>query len=193
MNLNIYGRLSRLFNTERKTNMISLQNKELDMEVYQLMAKMSQICTDETLPRFKPKKLCENKWKCHLKIPGVLKEAIGYGETEVKAINSCAYHMLCILETYHKNNEYDPEAEEGFFKDNIEMWFGNLEYDHDYNYFPYFCDICLNDGDSFTRDLLTKYASNSINRLINNGNEIEGMCKIVSLRFLVRYKKKNLC
>ena len=171
--------------------MIDFQNSGLEYEVYLLITKMCDLAKSDSFPKFKTTKITDGEWKCELSIPGVKDKAIAYQKDEVSAINRCASNMLYILETQHKNGEYDPDIYDSYFRENIEEFFGNLEYDCKYLYYMMDCDVLVRPDEQLAF-LLRERASESIDNVKDQGDEVIQMCDIVSLRFLVRHIKKNI-
>ena len=172
--------------------MVDFQNGGLDIQVYELILKMCDLCCSEEFPRFKTEEI-KNGWKCILSIPGVKEDSVAYGSTEAQAINRCASGMLFILKKYHENDEHYTEFEDSVFKDRIEEYFGSRKYDFAYRYRLSICDILLDSDDTNTKTILQKYASSSLDSIKESGSEIEDMSEIVTLRFLVKQKKKFFC
>ena len=172
--------------------MIDFQNGGLESEVYTLISKMCEITESDDFPKFLTTQEESGRWKCPLEIPGVKNTALGYGETEAKSINACAYKMLLILEKYHQNNEYDPDIEESLFKDRIEVYFGDIKYSKEYNYYIYSCGLDFDDQYGYQiKDLLMRYVEDNLDRVKADGGEVVKMSDLVDLRFLVRRRKKN--
>ena len=172
--------------------MIDFQNGGLESQVYELIAKMCDLTMSDDFPKFQTKQLRDGLWECSLNILGVKNTAFGRGETEVKSINNCAHSMLQILKSKHKNDEYDPDIEESVFREHIEQYFGNIKYNPEYNYYVNISDILLCEGrDDYIRNILMKYAVENLRPCIEQGHEVDMMCDIVTLKFLIRRRKNN--
>ena len=173
--------------------MIDFQNDGLEYQVYALIAKMCELgCSDE-FPKFITNKLDNGKWECTLSIPGVKKEAIGIGSSEVDAINKCALKMRFILSTEYDKDQYDPDIDDSLFQGNIEQFFGDVDYNHAYRYHLCETDIRIREYDEYAKKLLKSYLRNTIEHIKRNGEEITDMSDIVTVRLLVRKKKQNCC
>ncbi len=173
--------------------MIDFQDSGLESQVYVLIAKMCDLTMSDDFPKFQTKKLPKKGlWECTLAIPGVEKTAFGRGKTEVESINLCAIAMLKLLKNNYKNNEYNPCDEKSVFCGDIEQFFGDVDYDSGYNYYLHRTDILLTKGrdDNLRRALMKKAIKNSIPYLEKN-SEVDMMCDIVTLRFLIRNRKKR--
>ena len=169
--------------------MIDFQNSGLEHQVYELIAKMCDLACSDEFPHFQTNPIENGKWECKLAIPGVKMISVGYGTTEVESVNACALKMLTYLKINHKNDDYDPDIEESIFRGNIEQFFGDIDFDYRYTYHLCETDILL-DGYSHVADSLKRMIANKIER---NGDEIEAMSNIVTLRFLMKTEKKNYC
>ena len=172
--------------------MIDFQDDGLEHQVYELIAKMCDLACSDEFPRFMTRHTTNGRWECNLSIPGVKTDAISYGKTEVEAINNCALDMLRILETDHNMDRYNPDIEESIFKSKIEQFFDDVDYDKRYKYRLCETDILIKPHSELANTLLEKYAHKTINNLQNNGEEVESMSEIVTLRLLVK-EKKNYC
>ncbi len=172
--------------------MIDFQDGGLEHQVYELIAKMCTLACSDNFPHFETKLLEDGEWQCKLAIPGVKKASIGHGKTEVDSINICALGMLDILKREHDKDQYDPDIEENIFGDNISQFF-NVEFDKEYRYRLCETDILLDVNDEYAYRLLQNYASSTINDIKTDGEEIDCMSDIVTIRFLVKERKKNYC
>lgn len=173
--------------------MIDFQNGGLEHQVYELIVKMCDLgCSDE-FPKFTTKQLENRKWECILTIPGVKTTSSACGSTEVESINQCALKMLFILKRDHDKDQLDPDIKENIFRGNIEQFFGNINYDSAFRYRLCETDILINPHAITTFKLLENYAADTIKRLHEQGEEIDQMSQIVSIRFLVKQKKKEYC
>lgn len=172
--------------------MVDFQNDGLESQVYELIAKMCDLMKSDEFPKFQTKQLPDGFWECTLSIPGVKNTAFGTGKTEVHAINRCSRSMLTILKSKHKNDEYDPDIKESVFREQIEERFGNVEYNPEYFYYPFFCGMLLEDKyDGYLKRSLMNHVKPTLERIEEEGGEVVKMCDIVDLVFLVRRKKKN--
>lgn len=169
--------------------MIDFQNGGLEHQVYELIAKMCDLACSDEFPHFQTTPIENGRWECKLSIPGVKKDSIGYGKTEVDSVNECALNMLAYLKMNHKNDDYDPDMEESIFRGNIEQFFGDIDYDYRYTYHLCETDILL-DSNSYIADSLKRMIANKIEK---DDSEIDAMSNIVTLRFLIKKEKKNYC
>lgn len=172
--------------------MIDFQNGGLESQVFELISKMCDFLKSDDFPHFVTSQTEDGKWKCELNIPGVKQVAVAYYESEVGSINKCASKMLYILKKYHNKNQYYPEYEDSVFLDNIEEYFGDVEFDKQYTYYPYFCDILV-EPRSELGSMLHQYAYEKLMKIEDDGGEVETMSDIVSLAFLIKNKKSNYC
>ena len=170
--------------------MIDFQNGGLEHHVYELILKMCDLACSDAFPRFETKQLENGKWECRLAIPGVKTPVIKSGNTEVESVNACAFRMLSILRNEYEKNQYDPSIEDSLFADNIEQFF-DIEYDKRYRYYLCEADIHLNNNDTFARYLLQNYAGETTESIKDDGGEIDCISDIVTMRFLVKEKRKN--
>ncbi len=115
--------------------MIDFQNKKLNQDVYELINKLYDLAPFSELPRFKTKQLKNGKWECILKIPGISPSSVANKDTEIESINKCASIMLHILRCQNKEGIYDPTIEDSIYKDNLESYFGEIDYDPNYYYY----------------------------------------------------------
>lgn len=169
--------------------MIDFQNGGLESQVYELIAKMCDLgCSDE-FPKFITNQMEKRKWECKLTIPGVKTTSTACGATEVESINQCALKMLFILKRDHDKDQLDPDEETSIFEGNIAQFFGDIDYDKGYRYRLCETDILLNPHAITTFKLLEGYASDTVDRLHKQGEEIDKMSEIVTIRFLVKQKK----
>ena len=168
---------------------IDFQDGGLKSQVFKLIVKMCELACTDDFPYFQTSSLENGRWECKLSIPGVKMTSVGYGETEVESVNDCALKMLTYLKMNHEHDDYDPDIEESIFRGNIEQFFGDIDYDYRYTYHLYETDILL-DGHSYVTDSLKRMIANKIEK---DGDEIEAMSNIVTLRFLIKTEKKNYC
>ena len=177
--------------------MIDFQNSELTCEVFELIAKTSELMKKDTIeegfPKFKTRKTFNDRWECEFNIPGMKKPGFGEADSEVCEINRCAENTLYLLRKNHDKGQYDPDIEESVFRDNIEEFFGDVDYNHDYQYRLVCSDILLSNNDVILVDLLKQKAKKTIQKIKDSGEEVDRMCDIVSLRFLIKKKKQNRC
>lgn len=172
--------------------MIDFQNGGLESRVYELIAKMCDLNESDEFQKFETTQDENGTWHCKLAIPGVKHIAGGMGKTEVESINNCAHVMLRVLEHHHKHGEYDPDIEESLFRDRIEEYFGDVEYDPGYYYYPFFCGIDLDGQNGYQlKSLLKQYAEFETAPIKKENGEIVRMSDFVELKFLVRKRKKN--
>lgn len=172
--------------------MIDFQNGGLESQVYELIAKMCDLgCSDE-FPKFITNQMEKRKWECKLTIPGVKTTSTACGATEVESINQCALKMLFILKRDHDKDQLDPDEETSIFEGNIAQFFGDVDYDNRYRYRLCETDILLNPHAVTTFKLLEGYASDTVDMLRKQGEEIDRMSEIVTIRFLVKQKKGDL-
>ena len=172
--------------------MIDFQNDGLEHQVYELISKMCDLACSDSFPHFETKLLENGRWECRIAIPGVKKSAKASGKTEVESINVCALGMLAILKRDHDKNQYDPDIEDNIFGDSIGQFF-NVDYDKECRYHLCETDIHLNQNDTYAYKLLENYASETISRIKEGGGEIDLMSDIVTIRLLVKERKKNYC
>lgn len=169
--------------------MIDFQNGGLEHQVYELISKMCNLCYSDDFPHFLTKQLENDKWECTLSIQGVKTVAFGKGRSEVEAINKCASCMIGILKSNHDKNQLDPEFDDSVFKNNIEQFFGDIDYDKEYIYRLCETDILLDLNTSVTKEILNKSAKNLLTRLKDEGEDVDQISEIVTMRFLVKKKK----
>ena len=101
--------------------------------------------------------------------------------------------MLDVLEKYHDKDQYDPDIPDSVFRDNIEQFFDDVKYDSGYLYHLYETDILLNPNDIHTYNRLKDYAKESMRNIYERGEEVDLMSDIVTIRFLIKEKKKRYC
>ena len=173
--------------------MIDFQNSGLESQVYELIAKMCQLLHSNDFPKFETKQIEPNRWQCTLSIPGVKKRITGEGKTEVKAINTCAIGAVSFLKEEHEKEQYDPSIRRSIFGPNVMEYFGDYEFDKEYVYRLIDTDVLVDPNDELCNGLLRKYAIPDIRELIDDDEIIEAMSEIVSVRFLIKERKKNYC
>ena len=149
-------------------------------------------CSDD-FPKFITQQIDNNRWECQLSIPGVKTTAKAHGKSEVDSINQCAVNMLFILKMDHDKDTFDPDIDESIFRGNIEQFFGDVSYNPEYKYHLCETDILLNRHAITTFKLLESYAKDTIQRIEEDGEEIDQMSEIVTIRFLVKKKKGYTC
>ena len=173
--------------------MIDFQNDGLEHQVFKLISKMCDLYCSNEFPHFQTRKLDNNKWECTLEIRGTKQKVTSIGNSEVTAINKCASIMLDVLEKYHDKDQYDPDIPDSVFRDNIEQFFDDVKYDSGYLYHLYETDILLNPNDIHTYNRLKDYAKESMRNIYERGEEVDLMSDIVTIRFLIKEKKKRYC
>ena len=136
--------------------MIDFQNSGLEWQVFEVISRTYELVKSEDIPHFETNKLDNGKWKCTLKIPGI-ESAHSIQNTEVAAINRCASNMLHILDCLDKRGLYDPEVEESVFKEEIESYFGEVDYDSEYNYYLFSGDILFKENDEYAKKFIKSY------------------------------------
>lgn len=173
--------------------MIDFQSGGLEHQVYEIITKMCDLGCSNEFPHFETKQIENSRWECKLMIPGVKRQAVATGKTEVESINQCALCMKFILKHYHDKDQYDPEIDESIFRGNIEQFFRDIDYNKEYRYHLCETDILLNSHTKTTFNLLEIYAHDTVDRIHEDGEEIDQMSEIVTIRFLVKKKKENYC
>ena len=174
-------------------NTIDFQDGGLESQVYELIYRMTVLCKSDSFPHFDTKQLEDKSWECILSIPGVKQLVKAKGETEVASINRCASNMLFILNNNYNKNQYDPDITDSVFKKDIEEYFGDIKYNNEYNYHLFGCDILIDPKDHCLIDALNDYAYDNLSQFNEDGEEIDRISEIVTLRYLVKKKKSNLC
>ena len=167
--------------------MIDFQKSGLERQVYEVITRMCDLVKTDEFPKFKTKKQKSGRWDCTLTIPGIETAVAKEQETEVAAINRCASNMLHILNSLDKRGLYDPNYEESVFKDDIEFFFGDLEYDPNYHYYLSTCDINLTAKDEGMKNMIKSYSTKYFDKCIEHGEEIDKICDIVTVRYLVKH------
>ena len=169
--------------------MIDFQNDGLEHQVYELISRMCDLTCSDEFPKFETKEL-PKKWECRLKIPGVVTSGVGYGNNEVEAINNCALNMLMILNTNHDKNQFDPNVPDSVFRNNIEQFFGDVDYDKRYRYYLCETDIRI---DYQTEMELDRFAKDVVDKINSNSAYVDMMSDIVTIRYLVKTKRDHCC
>ena len=173
--------------------MIDFQNGGLEHQVYELIAKMCDLGFSDNFPHFSTRELENGEWECTLAIPGVKRKAVACGKTEVESINYCALCMKTILKRDHNKDDLDPDIDNSIFAGNIEQFFGDVEYNHEYKYHLVETDILINQNDEYTFKLLKHYIGDTIDKIKTNDEEVDDISDIVTIRLLVKKKKYNYC
>ncbi len=173
--------------------MIDFQNKKLDPKVFELMNKMYDLAPFDELPRFKTKQRKDQTWECRLEIPGILPAAVANRETEIEAVNKCASIMLHILRCQNEDGVYDPSIEDSIYKDNLESYFGDIDYDSKYLYYMSVIEQPLYEMNEYMRNLF-KEKMKEVKKILasTNNDELVKTDAVLTARFLVRRKKRNL-
>ena len=169
--------------------MIDFQNGGLEWQVFEVISRTYKLVKSDDIPHFEAKKIEDGKWECFYEIPGI-KKAHAIQDSEVASINRCASNMLSILDQLDKRGIYDPDIEESVFKDGIELYFGDIDYDHKYNYYLFTGDISL---DEAGKTFIKRYSQKYYDMFIERGEAIDKMCDIITVRYLIKQKKKNYC
>ena len=173
--------------------MIDFQNGGLESQVYELIAKMCKLLHSNNFPKFETKQIEPNKWHCTLSIPGVKRRVTGEGTTEVQAINVCAIGTAAMLEDEHHKEQFDPSIERSIFGPSVYEYFGGYDFNKEYLYRLIDTDIVIDPDDELCNKLIRDYATPDIQELMYEDETIETMSEIVSVRFLIKERKKNYC
>ncbi len=173
--------------------MIDFQDIRLDQCVFEVMSRAFDYVLSDEMPRFKTKRLENGKWNCSYEIPGIPAAHAKEKETEIDAINWCASNMLHILTHLSEDGVYDPEIEDSVFKDEIEIFFGNVRYNKEYNYRLFSSEILLTDEDSYMKQMIELYSKRLGEQLSINNEEIVRIRDVLPITLLIRQKKKNYC
>ncbi len=170
--------------------MIDFQNKKLDPRVFELINKMYNLAPFEELPRFKTKQSIDRTWECRLEIPGILPAAVANKETEIEAVNKCASIMLHILRCQNDNGVYDPNIEDSIYRDNLESYFGDIDFDSNFFYYMSVIEEPFLFMDDYPRNLFKKrmIEIEKHYKIANNDEIVKTDC-LLTARFLVRKKK----
>ena len=172
--------------------MIDFQKGGLEWQVFEAISKTYELVKSDDIPHFETKKLDDGKWECTLKIPGI-EIARSIQDSEVVAINRCASNMLHILDCLDKRGIYDPENEESVFREDIESYFGEVDYDPEYNYYLFTGDILFKEDDEYAKKFIKSYSRKYYGEISEQGDEIDRICDFITVRYLVKQKKKNYC
>lgn len=170
--------------------MIDFQNGGLEAQVYEAIAKLCYLNGSDEFPRFITSQYKDGKWKCEINVPGINFPTSGYGKTEVEAINRCAAVLLYHLKKNHNKDQFDPEYEDSIFRGNIEQFFNKENYDPKYRY--HLCETDLLIDSNVTYKLLLENGSHTLKRL-SSEEDIDSVSEIVTIRLLIKEKKKNFC
>lgn len=173
--------------------MIDFQDSRLDQSVFEVMSRAFDYVLSDKMPRFKTKRLDSGKWSCSYEIPGIPAAYAKDKETEIEAINWCASNMMHILNHLSEEGIYDPEIDNSVFKDEIEIYFGNVRYSKEYNYRLFSSEILLADKDSYMKQMIELYSKRLGEQLLINNEEIVKIRDVLPITLLVRQKKKNYC
>lgn len=171
--------------------MIDFQNGGLEHQVFELISKMCDLSCSDEFPHFVTNEQESGMWECKLSIPGVKATAIAHGKTEVEAINQCALCMRFILKKDHNKDQLDPDVEDSIFAGNIEQFFGDINYDRQYRY--HLCETDLLLDSTLSTKLFNNYGNDTLRRINEDGEEIDQVSEIITIRLLVKEKKKNYC
>lgn len=173
--------------------MIDFQKGGLEPQVYELLLKAGQLCGGVDIPLFVRKKQDDGKWSCKFEIPGILPATSKDQKTEVAAINRCASNMLHILNNLDSRGIYDPKDEESVFKEEIESVFGNIDYNPEYFYHLLTGSILLGPDEGYMKQKIAELSQDLTDVLEEHDEEIDKICNIITVKYLVKQKKKNYC
>ena len=171
--------------------MIDFQNGGLESQVFEVIAKLCYLNGSDEFPHFKTTQYKDGKWKCEINVPGIKFPTTGFGKMEVDAINRCAAVLLHHLKTYHSKDQFDPDCEDSIFRGNIEQFFNKDKYDPEYRY--HLCETDLIIDSKFVNELLLKNGGLTLRHIAQEGEEIDLTSDIVTIRLLLKERKKNYC
>ena len=171
--------------------MIDFQDERLEPQVFEALYKVSELVTSRALPKFKTRLDDDGKWICEFKIPGIEEVAFTCNkDTEIDAINMCASNLLYILDVIEKKGVYNPDAEDSIYKDEIESYFGSIQFNKEYNYMLSHTSILINDD--YFKNYIREQIENNLEKHEQAG-EIDKVCDWYDVTYLLKFRKKNYC
>lgn len=169
--------------------MIDFQNNGLESQVFEAIAKLCNLNGSDEFPHFQTTQYKNGKWKCEIKVPGIEFPTSGFGRTEVESINRCAAVLLYHLKKIHDKDQFNPEFEDSIFRGNIEQFFTKKKYDTRYRYHLCETDILLEPDKVYK--MFLENGSRTLQTMARDEEEIDSVSEIVTIRLLVKTKKKN--
>ena len=172
---------------------IDFQNNNLDPQVYEVLFRTSNMMKLSRRPSFITKEINDHRWECRFEIPGI-EPAISLDQaSEIESINRCASNMLNIINKLDPRGLYNPETKGSYLEDEIKSCFGDIRFNPEYYYYLFTGDIVLSNSDKYLKNMLELRSKEYYEDFKSRGEEIDIISNIITVKYLIKEKKKNYC
>lgn len=161
-----------------------------DEELLRLIIKLHSYGYKSILPRFKISKSDDGCFTSELKLPGIKRLAVGIEKDVTSSLIKCANQMIVFLEEKHNQNRKS-EIEKDYYCENCEDYFCNIECDPNYTYRYCSGDVWIPHQDVLHK-LLKHYAGDMVKEINDDGEEIEQISEIITVRLLLKKKRSKI-